>query len=144
MLEWSADSRTSSKEESFEQDSRTKGREGGMGSWKIDGRRRKSCRKSAIPRFARSFQPSAKCAKSLVVAREADRWALLPCSPDVYMTSRRSHDRARTLSFARSRLRSIHSLKIRALIRALVARCYDVNSENRAMRSSTTILCGIQ
>lgn len=38
-----------------------------------------------------------------MVACEADRWALLPRSPDVYMASRRSHDRNETLSrsFAR-------------------------------------------
>lgn len=53
--------------------------------------------------------PSAKSAESLVVAREADRWALLPRSPDVYMASRRSHDRDETLSRSFARVsRSTH------------------------------------
>lgn len=50
--------------------------------------------------------PSAKSAESLVVAREADRWALLPRSLDVYMTSRRSHDRDERRSFVRSFVRT--------------------------------------
>jgi len=53
--------------------------------------------------------PSAKSAESLVVAREADRWALLPRSPDVYMASRRSHDHDETLSRSFARVsRSTH------------------------------------
>jgi len=70
--------------------------------------------------------PSAKSAESLVVAREADRWALLPRSPDVYMASRRSHDRDETLSRSFARVsRSPHPNSRR---RAR-ARRHDIYSE---------------
>lgn len=85
-------------------------------------RSRRSSRKSAV-RGSWRAAPSAKSAESLVVAREADRWALLPRSPDVYMASRRSHDRDETLfrSYARvSRLTQTHGVARRATPRHVV------------------------
>lgn len=111
VAEWLEDGLTSSEEESSEEDRISQKR----GSWKIEDRRRQSSQKTAG-----SETWSAKSAKSVVVAREADRWALLPRSPDVYMMS---HDRDETLSrsLVRSYLRSTYLKSTCAM--------HDINSE---------------
>lgn len=59
-----------------------------------------------------------------MVAREADRWALLPRSPDVYMMS---HDRDETLS--RSLVRSYIYGQLILNSRAIACVMHDINSE---------------
>lgn len=111
VVEWLEDGLTSSEEESSEEDRIFQKR----GSWKIEDRRRQSSQKTVG-----SETWSVKSAKSVVVAREADRWALLPRSPDIYMMS---HDRDETLSrsLVRSYLRSIYLKSACAM--------HDINSE---------------